>query len=190
MFYVPKLPHLLILTLLSVALLGCVSEIEIHDGRISRAAIPQVQQFLGNYQIQLGNHSSRARLLLKDDLLVLQPHGDLIGDHCNSEVGKLTRVLTENVSGQVQLRRAVFQFSPGDCPDVAIGTNLEFEIDETETVRAALLQRVERVPRCDYWNPSSGNPSNAPSSKKNPPSFGCRLEYIPFFLQGRVERIP
>lgn len=184
-------PRILAPLPLLLALCACVSDLELNEGKIPQEALPLLEKHLGNYMLHLGERSSRARLSVSpDNMLTLQIMGDLLGDHCNSAVGALTRVTTETVNNITYIRRAAFQFSPGACSDSTAGNTLEFDIDENNAMQVAILQHVERAHRCDYWTPPSGIPSNMSHNKKTPPSYGCRLEYIPFYLRGAVERIP
>jgi hypothetical protein len=178
------------LILITLSLTACWEEKEIRDGALSDDAMLVVRPFLGNYAITFGDRTTEATLTLNGNKLLLLPNGDLLRDECLSVVGSLKRFAVEAVEGKPEIRRIAFQFDPGKCSDSVVGKELELELEPNQTIRAAILQRIELADRCDYWHPPSGLPTDPASMReKKPPSFGCHREPIPFYIDGTVKKL-
>ncbi len=169
-----------------IVLTGCVETVEVRDGLLPDSALSLAASFAGRYSVVWGDRSTEIDFSLNGNRINLVQKSDLLGEDCGSQIGDLKRFITENQ----EIRRVTFKFFAGKCSGTVMGTELEFDFLENKPVKIALLKRMELADRCDYWHPPSEITSEISQRDKKPPSYGCRVEPIPFYLQGTVVRIP
>jgi hypothetical protein len=136
--------------LVIVALAGCGTTIDVQDGRVPAAYLPQAQDWVGKYVGDFDGHRLAADLSLQDDRPVLTVSRDLLGEGCGSRLGNVASVSVNKPKNDALVGQLDFTIDYGKCRidghTVAVSGKLERD-GSGRSLRISYLRRE----RPDYF---------------------------------------
>lgn len=137
--------------LFCAALVGC-KEVTLQDGRIPAQYLKMARTIEGVYGGSFDGVRAEVRLHLEEDRLIFnysdRTSNDMLGPECQSEVGKLKKILVQRRGRRDQITYLEFQFNPGYCSFVK-GREVKVLFFDEQEFSVRILNHTKIDEDCD-----------------------------------------